>query len=115
MRRMMTAMTSAGVLALATGLAAAAPAGQKNNNNSNSSPPPAATEIQGNNPMINSKSTGNTNANGNGNVPANSRAEAARAGGNANATTGAAPRGGAQQERGPNFIGSGAQFRDNHP
>jgi Bacterial SH3 domain len=71
-------------------------------------------QIQGNNPMLNPKNE----------APAarQSRAESPRRGlndntnvrangSNANATTGA----GNDQDHGPNFIGSGAQFRDNHP
>jgi hypothetical protein len=107
----------------------------------------AATEIQGNNPMLNPKSTAPKStgpANANANVNVNARAEVrgggvnargnvaapgsgnvaargananatANANANASATTGAAPRGGEPEDHGPNFIGSGAKFRDNHP
>lgn len=73
--------------------------------------PARASEIQGPNPMLNPKNEAP--------AAANARAEGTRTGGrNARgtqaATTGAGT-GNRGQDRGPNFIGAGAKFRDNHP
>ena len=75
-----------------------------------------STEIEGNNPMKNPKgavaaSTSRNGARGGAEV----RTQARGSGASANATTGAAARGSGGEQRGVNFIGSGAKFRDNHP
>ena len=72
----------------------------------------ASTEISGNNPM---KNTGGTAARSNTRTEIRGSANARTRGANANATTGAGARGGSEQDHGPNFIGSGNKFKDNHP
>jgi len=72
----------------------------------------ASTEISGNNPM---KNTGGTAASSNRRTEIRGSASARTRGANANATTGAGARGGSEQDHGPNFIGSGNKFKDNHP
>jgi hypothetical protein len=75
--------------------------------------PARATQIQGANPMLNPKNEPPAGA--------NAQAERTRASARSNmrntrgtATTGAATASN-EQNRGPNFIGSGAKFKDNHP
>jgi len=60
-----------------------------------------------------------TEPRGNASVRANTASPGARVGANANTkpreTTGAAPKSRNDENRGPNFIGEGARYRDNHP